>query len=129
MTVKTIEKLKNMRVLLIDDDKWIRSSLEYYFQKKTLVFEALEDAGQGFETVNFQDFDIIICDYKLPGANGIEVLNAAARVKPDIIRILITAFADDHVISMAQKTGVDDFIAKPFKVKDIENALEKLVKN
>lgn len=125
MTVTTIERLKHLRVLLIDDDKWIRNSLKYYFQKKTLMFKALENTESS--RINFNDFDIVICDYKLPGADGIDFLNAAATSKPEIIRILITAYATKEVMSKAAHAGVDDFIAKPFTARDIENSLEKLI--
>lgn len=125
MTVTTIERLKHLRVLLIDDDKWIRNSLKYYFQKKTLMFKALENTESN--RINFNDFDIVICDYKLPGADGIDFLNAAATSKPEIIRILITAYATKEVMSKAAHAGVDDFIAKPFTARDIENSLEKLI--
>lgn len=125
MTVTTIERLKHLRVLLIDDDKWIRNSLKYYFQKKTLMFKALENTESS--RINFNDFDIVICDYKLPGADGIDFLNAAATSKPEIIRILITAYATKEVMSKAAQAGVDDFIAKPFTARDIENSLEKLI--
>jgi len=127
MVLTAIEKLKQMRVLLIDDDQWIRSSLSYYFRKKTRGFYAVETAEEALSYLDKQTCDIVICDYKLPGMDGLTLLNRLKKLPHPVLSILITAYTTEEVISRAEIIGLDGFIKKPFNARDIEELLEKLI--
>jgi DNA-binding NtrC family response regulator len=119
--------LKKTKILLIDDDQFIRSSLEYYFKKKTLVFVTLESAEEALELLKHEPFDVIICDYKLPRMNGLDFFFHLYELRPEALRIFITAYANDQVAIRAGGIGIDDFIEKPFTTKDIEESLHRLL--
>jgi DNA-binding NtrC family response regulator len=121
------ELLKNTKILLIDDDQYIRSSLEYYFKKKTLAFVTLESAEEALELLKNETFDVIICDYKLPRMNGLDFFFHLYELQPEALRIFITAYANDEVAVRAGGIGIDDFIEKPFTTKDIEESLQRLL--
>jgi DNA-binding NtrC family response regulator len=121
------ELLKNTKILLIDDDRYIRSSLEYYFKKKTLAFVTLESAEEALELLTHEAFDVIICDYKLPRMNGLDFFFRLYELQPEALRIFITAYANDEVAIRAGGIGIDDFIEKPFTTKDIEESLQRLL--
>ena len=122
-------KLKEMKILLVDDDEWIRDSLSIYFENEGCQLQALETAEEGMESLKRQAYDIIISDYKLPGINGLEFLKFAQATHPDGIKILITAYKSEEVISEAMRIGVHDFLEKPFTTKSIETSLSRLVGN
>ena len=81
------ELLKKTKILLIDDDQYIRSSLEYYFKKKTLAFVTLESAEEALELIKHEAFDVIICDYKLPRMNGLDFFFHLYELQPEALRI------------------------------------------
>jgi CheY-like chemotaxis protein len=116
-------KLRNMKILLIDDDEWIRDSLGIFFEAEGCSIAAVETAEEGLEAIRLQDYDIIITDYKLPGMDGIEFLKQIQTSKPNVIKILITAYKSELVIEEAKKAGVQHLIAKPFTSETIEASL------
>lgn len=121
------ELLKNTKILLIDDDQYIRSSLVFYFKKKARAFTALETAEEALELLRTEPYDIVICDYKLPGMDGLAFLFRLYELQPEALRIFITAYANDEVAIRAGGIGIDDFIEKPFTTKDIEESLKRLL--
>ena len=122
------EKLKEMKVLFIDDDEWIRNSLSLYFKHEGCHLMALESAEEGLDELKRLSYDIIICDYSMPGMNGLEFFKRIHKSQPDVLKILITAYSNEQVIHEAIKTGVHDFIKKPLMFEIIEDSLSRLIK-
>ena len=120
-------KLKEIKILLIDDDKWIRDSLSLFFESEGCIFVACETAEEGLETLRDQTYDIIIADYKLPGMDGLQFLKRIEESHPGSMKVLFTAYKEDKLISEATRIGVDDFIEKPFTAKTIEESLSRLI--
>ena len=120
-------KLKEMKILLIDDDEWIRDSLSLFFESEGCHITALETAEEGMTELMEQVYDIIIVDYRLPGMDGLEFLKRIREYHPNALKILITAYGSKEVVSEAYKIGVQDFIEKPFTTKAIEESLSDLI--
>ena len=121
-------ELKNVKTLLVDDDEFIRNSLELAFKTKGCCLQVAENAEQGLQAIKAQQFDIIISDLRLPGINGLEFLKLTTITQPQAIRFLITAYRDDHIFSEALRLGVNEFIEKPFAVKVLINLLALALK-
>jgi DNA-binding NtrC family response regulator len=121
------EALKTMRILTIDDDQWIRNSLTYYFRKKTAAFVALETAEEALELLQRETFDIVLCDYQLPGIDGLMLLRRLQQQQPQARTVLITAYGTDDVLAEAQALGVEEIIQKPFTTKTIEACFERMI--
>ena len=122
-------ELKKMKILLIDDDEWIRDSLALFLEAEGCHLMALETAEEGLEALQEQTYDIVICDYKLPGLDGLEFLRRVKKCQPNVMDVLITAYGNQEVVSEAKKIGVQDFIAKPFSSETIEASLARLIQN
>jgi DNA-binding NtrC family response regulator len=120
-------KLKEMKILLIDDDEWIRDSLSIYFESRGCNLKVLETAEEGIEALKKQDYDIIVTDYRLPGMDGLEFLKRIQDSHPQAMKILITAYRSEDVVSKAIRIGIHDFIDKPFTAKTIEDSLSRLL--
>jgi DNA-binding NtrC family response regulator len=125
--VEFADNLKAMKVLLIDDDKHMRHSLGYFLKQKISAFAALVNAEEALERLDNEPYDIVICDYRLPGMNGLTFFEILGRTSPDTIRILITAYANKEIEAEAIRVGVHDFIRKPFDGKTIEKSLTMLI--
>ncbi len=120
-------KLRNMKTLLIDDDELIRTSLGMVFEIKGCYLVAIETAEEGLRTLKEQGFDIIICDYRLPGIDGLEFFKFASGSHANTVNILITAYSDNEMASKALMAGVHDIIDKPFSPKAIMESLSRLL--
>ena len=116
-------KLRNMKILLIDDDEWIRDSLSIFFEAEGCHIVSVETAEEGLEALRSQKYDIIITDYKLPGMDGIEFLKQIQTSQQNAKKIMFTAYKSETVIQEAKKAGVQHLIAKPFTSDTIEASL------
>ena len=120
-------KLKNKKILLVDDDEWIRDSLTLYFDTEGCQMIAVKTAEEGMELLKQKDYDIILLDYKLPGIDGLTFSRKIQEIRPDAIKILITAFKNKKVVSEAVNVGIQDLIDKPFTIKTIEDSILRLI--
>jgi DNA-binding NtrC family response regulator len=118
-----------MKIMLIDDDEWIRDSLGLYFEDEGCQLLALETAEEGIEALKGQNYDIIMVDYRLPGMDGLEFLKRIQKTQPNALKVLITAYKSKGVVAAALKIGIQDFIEKPFTTKTIEKSLTRLIEN
>ena len=126
--MNAFDQLKQVKTLLVDDDEFIRNSLELAFKTKGCCLHVAESAEEGLQALKEQPFDIIISDLRLPGMNGLDFLKLTAVTHPDAIRFLITAYRDERMISKAIRSGIDQFIDKPFAVNVLVNLLAVALK-
>jgi len=120
--------LRNMKILIIDDDEWIRDSLRIYFEAEGCHVVVLETAEEGLAELKSQAYDLIIVDYKLPGLDGLEFFKRTLDDHSDAMRVLITAYRTDDVISEARKLKIQGFIEKPFTSESLMASLAHLIK-
>ena len=125
--MNSIGTLKSRKILLVDDDQSIRLSLSYYFRNKAGAFVALETAEQALGHLKEQAYDVIICDYRLPGMSGLGFFQELNRQTPGALKILITAFGNLDVALDAIRMGVHDFIMKPFQAATVEKSITGLI--
>ena len=118
-----------MKILLIDDDEWIRDSLSLFFEGEGCNLKALESAGEGLKILKNENYDIIIADYRLPDMDGLELFKRIQESHPNAFKILITAYGSKKLLSRAREMGIHDFIEKPFTSETIENSLSRLIKD
>lgn len=121
-------QLKKAKTLLVDDDEQIRDSLRMVFATKGCFIKTAETAEEGLKALEEQKFDIIISDFRLPGIDGLRFLRFVALIQPEPAKLLITAYKDDHVLSEAERIGVNEFIEKPFSVKTLTELLALTLK-
>ncbi|MEW6657621.1 MAG: hybrid sensor histidine kinase/response regulator [Thermodesulfobacteriota bacterium] len=121
------EMMKEQRVLLVDDDQSIRLSLSYFFRNKVGSFKALETAEQALDHLRTETCDIVLCDYRLPGMDGLAFFQELHRRDLPVLKVLITAHGDMEVALAAIKTGIHDFILKPFNGHTVAQSLIKLL--
>ena len=123
------DRIKNMKILLVDDDEWIRDSLSLFFEAEGCNLLTFETAEEGLEAVRKQAYDIVISDYKLPGMDGLEFLRRVKEKQPNAFEILITAYANREICEEAKMVGVRDIIPKPFTSENVEMSLARITEN
>lgn len=131
--------MNSFKVLVVDDEAGIRSgtrrilqnhSVDFPFMDEAVHFEVLE-AGSGEEAIPIIDEarpEIVLLDNKLPGMEGIEVLEYIRKKQYDILVIMITSYASLELAVKATRDGAYDFIPKPFTPQELRSSLENVTK-
>ena len=119
------------KILIIEDEASIRRVLVKILTEENThyeVFEA-EDGLIGTEMIKNTDFDLVLCDIKMPKMDGVEVLEAVKKIKPEIPMVMISGHGDLDTAVNTMRLGAFDYISKPPDLNrllnTIRNALEK----
>lgn len=117
------------KILIIDDEKSIRSTLQEILEYEKYEVDEAVDGKDGIEKLSKKSYDIALCDIKMPKMDGIEVLDKAQEINPDVQFIMISAHGSIETAVEAVKKGAYDFIQKPPDLNrlliTIRNALDK----
>ncbi len=122
------ESVKNknpLRILLIDDDEWVRRSLFLFFINNGNHCVAAETAEEGIEELKKQTFDIIFIDYKLPGMNGLNFLRKIQEGNLNVKKVFITAHGNKNIFTEAKRYGAQECLEKPLSPEGIEEILAR----
>ncbi len=117
------------KVLIIDDEKSIRNTLKEILSYENYDVSLAEDGISGLKMLNDSDFDVILCDIKMPKMDGIEVLDEIQKLKTNSAVIMISGHGNIDTAVEAIKKGAFDFIEKPLDLNriliTIRNAIEQ----
>lgn len=103
------------RVLVADDDSQFRSLLVRRAKKIGLSVMEVEDGEQAFEALEQERFDLVVSDLYMPGHTGLEVIQRARELDPDVHSIILTASATVETAIEALRSGVYDYLTKPLE--------------
>ncbi len=128
-----------LKILVVDDEPGIRSgvarimrkfTVDYPFMDEHVNFTILEaESGEaGIDIIEADMPDIILLDNKLPGIQGIEVLEYVKKRNYDITVVMITSYASLDLAVKATKDGAHDFIPKPFTPQELRSSIENITK-
>lgn len=119
------------KILIIEDEAAIRRVLTKILSEEndTYAVEEAEDGLQGVEKVKNEDYDLILCDIKMPKMDGVEVLEAIKKIKPEIPMVMISGHGDLETAINTMRLGAFDYISKPPDLNrllnTVRNALDK----
>ncbi len=101
------------KILIIDDERAIRSTLSEILQHEGYKAEVAENGEDGLKKFSSENFDVVLCDIKMPKMDGIEFLEKAKTINPDVPIIMISGHGNIETAVEAVKKGAYDFISKP----------------
>jgi len=113
------------RVLLVDDEQVITSSLKAFLNAET-SYEviAFNSPRQALAFLKHNPVDLVIADLLMPDMNGIEFLSATKRLHPDAVRILLTGYADkDNAIRAINEVGLYQYLEKPWDSEHLRHVI------
>jgi two-component system nitrogen regulation response regulator NtrX len=119
------------KILIIEDEAAIRRVLTKILSEEndSYKIEEAEDGLQGFEKVKNEDYDLILCDIKMPKMDGVEVLEAVKKIKPEIPMVMISGHGDLETAINTMRLGAFDYISKPPDLNrllnTVRNALDR----
>lgn len=119
------------KILVIEDESAIRRVLVKILSEESDTYnvQEAEDGLKGLEAVKKEDFDLVLCDIKMPKMDGVEVLEAARKIKPEIPFIMISGHGDLDTAVNTMRLGAFDYISKPPDLNrlltTVRNALDR----
>jgi two-component system response regulator PilR (NtrC family) len=117
------------RLLVVDDERSMRELLSIVLRREGYDVTLAENGRAAIAYLEARRFDLLVSDIKMPDMTGVDVLRAAKRIDPDILGIMITAFASADTAIEAMRLGAHDYLSKPFDVDELKmkvrNALEQ----
>ncbi len=111
-------------ILVIDDEAGPRESLRMILKDRHRVRTA-ENGPQGLEMIRQQKPDLVFLDIRMPGMDGVEVMQRIKAFDPDIEVAIITAYAAVETAQAAVRQGALDYLSKPFAVSDVLDIVER----
>ncbi len=114
------------RILVADDEESMRWVLSKALRKKGYSVDLAADGNQALRQVREQSYDLVIVDIKMPGMSGLEFLDKARELRPDLLVVVMTAEASMKKAVEAMKRGAYDYITKPFDLEVIDAIIEKV---
>lgn len=116
-----------MKILIVDDEKSIVTSLEAYFNREGYEVKSALEGRQGLAIAKTFSPDVVILDIMLPGIDGLEVLRELRRnADPYVILLTAKTSEDDRIIGL--KMGADDYVVKPFSPRELVARVQAIVR-
>jgi len=122
------EQASSMRILIIDDEESIRSTLRMMLQDAGHEVVLAADASSALREVEKAQFDIAFLDLKLDGTNGLDLLPDLLRNNAHLDVVVFTAYASIESAVEAMQRGAVDYLPKPFTPEQVRQILRKIVK-
>jgi len=119
------------KILIIEDEASIRRVLTKILTEEndTYQVEEAEDGSKGYEKISQNDYDLVLCDIKMPKMDGVELLQAVKKIKPEIPIVMISGHGDMETAIQTMRLGAFDYISKPPDLNrllnTVRNALDK----
>ncbi len=115
------------KVLVVDDETILRDAIAEALRRAGHEVEAFDSGRPAMDRFAAESFDLVISDLKMPGMDGIALLEEARRLAPDVPVLIITAHGTVESAVGAMKRGAHDYIIKPFKLEELEVLVERAI--
>src|SRR5512142_1422117 len=113
------------RILVVDDERSMRELLSIVLKREGHEVLVAENGRSAIDLLEKQPVELLISDVRMPDLSGVDVLAAAQRLNPEIIGIMITAYASTETAVEALRLGAYDSLSKPFHVDELKLKVRK----
>lgn len=112
-------------ILILDDEPIVSKRLQPALEKKGYEVESFYESARAMARIRERTFDIVVTDLKMEGIDGMQFLAEVKKLSPRTEVIVITGFATMDTAKESMRKGVFDFLAKPFKLGEIQEVIRK----
>ena len=117
--------MKRIKILVIDDDESLRRVLEYNLAQEGYAVLTAASGEQGLELLKKEGADLVLTDVRMPGMNGLQVMEEVRKLDAKIQVIILTAFGTIETAVEAMKAGAFHYISKPFNRDELKLTIRK----
>ena len=116
-----------MRIMIVDDELIVRESLLNWFEQYGHEMDTAASGSEALKKLELKPFQLLFVDIKMPGMNGLELLEKVKKDYPDIMVVIITAYGSIESAVKAMRTGASDYLLKPFKPDQLSLVVERII--
>ena len=116
-------------ILIAEDEAAVRESLAEVLRDEGYQVTTAADGSAGLATLDTQDFDLVLTDLRMPGADGLAILRHAREVSPQTLVLLMTAHATVETAVEALQRGAQDYLLKPLIFEDVLHKIDHLLQH
>jgi DNA-binding NtrC family response regulator len=122
------QRMEKRKILIVDDDDMVRDPVAETLKRKGYEVEAIADGQSALDLLARESFDLVISDFKMPGMNGIELLEKIRKMDLDVPFLIMTAYGTIDIAVDAVKKGASDFLEKGENISQrLELKVEQLL--
>lgn len=117
-----------IKILIVDDEEGLRISLKKVLQRDSYEIMLAENGTEAIDIVrkHSNEIETVICDFKMPGLDGLETLMEIGKLNPEIVKIILTGYATLDRAIESVNSGIDGFLTKPFDNKELRIKIREL---
>ena len=119
--------IHKVKILIIDDEDVICEGCKQTLEKDGFEVDYAKNGIIGLAKLHERAYDIVLIDLMMPQIKGMDILISVRKYNPDIVRIVITGYATEHLIDEATEKGAYDFLAKPFSASELRKVIYRAV--
>jgi formate/nitrite transporter len=116
------------RMLIIDDEDIVLESCRKVFTSEGFEVVTTDSPATGLKLISDSKFDVVLCDWKMPGFDGMDVVEEVDRRSPESAIVMISGFPTIGRATEAMKRGAMDYVSKPFTPEEISDAVKRAVR-
>lgn len=117
-----------LALLVVDDDEQIRAVCRDIAEDCQLKVFDVGTAEEALEIMELASVDIVLTDLRLPGTSGLDLLKKVAQIHPDVAVVMLTQYGSIDSAVQATRLGAADYVTKPFRVEELKNRLEHVIR-
>ena len=119
---------QDIRILIVDDELIVRESMGNWLKEEGYQIDTSANGKDALEKIKSKECDLAIVDIKMPGMDGIELLQKSKKLEPDLPILMMTAYASVDTAVQAMKEGAFDYIVKPFSPENVSQVIKRALK-
>ena len=112
-------------ILVVDDERLIRWSLEQQLQREGYAVHSVETGAEALQRMQTDPSDLVLLDVRLPDADGVELLGRLRAADPECLVVMMTAHGGVESAVRAMKLGAQDYVSKPFDMEELKLTIRK----
>ena len=117
-----------MRTILVaDDDQMFRESIRRILERQGYDVESVPDVDSALRSLGERHFDLVVCDYRMPGRSGIDLLKELNQQESRVPVMMVSALLDAATKELARELGAVEILDKPVRRQDLINGAAKVI--